>query len=181
MSWNGQLFSLAVRSGRCSPGVSARGAEVVAEMNALGIVIDVAHAGRATTLAVCVGIAAPVICSHPSARLLHDFPRFLSDDELGAISATGGLAGLWPFRHNGKGIADPDDFTRRADHLGRTAGPGHVCTGTDMNGVPGLMAGYRGECDFPQCRRRCGAPDSATPRSPHRRSQHPRILAVVCR
>ena len=30
-------------------------AEVVAEMNALGIVIGVAHAGRATTLAVCEG------------------------------------------------------------------------------------------------------------------------------
>jgi len=52
------------------PGLSARGADVVAEMNALGIVIDVAHAGRATTLAVCGGIAAPVICSHTSARLL---------------------------------------------------------------------------------------------------------------
>jgi microsomal dipeptidase-like Zn-dependent dipeptidase len=154
---------------------------VVAEMNALGIVIDVAHAGRATTLAVCERIAAPVICSHTSARLLHDFPRFLSDDELGAIIATDGLVGLWPFRHNGKGIAEPDDFTRHADHLGRTAGPDHVCIGTDMNGVPGLMAGYRGECDFPQCRRRCGAPDSATPRSPNRRSQHPRILAAVCR
>jgi len=62
---------------------------------------------KAFISATCEGIAAPVICSRTSARLLHDFSGFLSDDELGAISATDGLVGLWPFRHNGKGIADP--------------------------------------------------------------------------
>jgi membrane dipeptidase len=162
MSWNGQAFSPAVRAGRRRPGLSARGAEVVAEMNTRGILIDVAHADRPTTLAVCERTTAPVICSHTAARSLHDFPRFLRDEEIRAISGTGGLVGLWPFRHKGKGIADPDDFARHADHLARTAGPDHVCIGTDMNGVPGLMAGYHGERDFPtlpQALRRTGLND----------------------
>jgi membrane dipeptidase len=34
-------------------------------------------------------------------------------------------------------------------HLADLVGAGHLCVGTDMNGVPGLMAGYRGEMDFP--------------------------------
>jgi microsomal dipeptidase-like Zn-dependent dipeptidase len=112
-------------------------------------VLERTTADRATTLAVCERTSAPAICSHTGARSLHDFPRYLGDDEIRAVSATGGLVGLWPFRHKGKGIVDPDDFARHADHLARTAGLNHVCIGTDMNGVPGLMTGYRGERDFP--------------------------------
>lgn len=182
MSWNGQPSSPAVRSGRRTPGLSARGAEVVAEMNARGMLIDVAHADRATTLAVCELTSAPVICSHTGARSLHDFPRYLSDEEIRAISATGGLIGLWPFRHKGKGIADPDDFARHADHLARTAGPDHVCIGTDMNGVPGLMAGYHGERDFPtltQALRRAGLSDSEV--AGIAGGNMTRVLTSVCR
>jgi microsomal dipeptidase-like Zn-dependent dipeptidase len=149
MSWDAQPFSPEVRSGRRAPGLTARGAEVVTEMNAAGMLIDVAHADRATAFSVCARTTAPVICSHTGARSLHEFPRFLSDDEIRAITATGGLVGLWPFWHKGNGVADQDDFARHAEHLARIAGADHMCIGTDMNGVPGLMAGYRGERDFP--------------------------------
>ena len=150
-------------------------------MNARGILIDVAHADRATTLAVCERTTAPVICSHTGARSLHDFPRYLSDDEVRAISATGGLVGLWPFRHKGKGITDPDDFARHADHLACTAGPDHMCIGTDMNGVPGLMAGYHGERDFPtptQALRRTGLGNAET--AGIAGGNMARLLASVC-
>jgi microsomal dipeptidase-like Zn-dependent dipeptidase len=182
MSWNGQAFSPAVRSGWRAPGLTARGAEVVAEMNAAGVLIDVAHADLATTVAICARTAAPVICSHTGARSLHDFPRFLSDEEVRAIVATGGLVGLWPFRYKGNGIADQDDFARHADHLARTAGADHVCIGTDMNGVPGLMAGYQGERDFPiltQALRRAGFSDAEV--AGIAGGNMARILASVCR
>jgi membrane dipeptidase len=181
MSWNGQASSPAVRASRRSPGLTARGTEAVAEMNARGILIDVAHADRATILAVCERTTAPVICSHTGARSLHDFPRYLSDDEIRTIKATGGLVGLWPFRYQGKGITDPDDFARHADHLARTAGPDHVCIGTDMNGVPGLMAGYHGERDFPtltQALRRTGFSDAET--AGIAGGNMARVLASVC-
>jgi microsomal dipeptidase-like Zn-dependent dipeptidase len=181
MSWNGQASSPAVRASRRSPGLTARGTEAVAEMNAHGILIDVAHADRATILAVCERTTAPVICSHTGARSLHDFPRYLSDDEIRTIKATGGLVGLWPFRYQGKGITDPDDFARHADHLARTAGPDHVCIGTDMNGVPGLMAGYHGERDFPtltQALRRTGFSDAET--AGIAGGNMARVLASVC-
>ncbi len=138
-----------MRSGRRDPGLTARGAEVVAELNARGMLIDLAHADRATTLAVCERTRMPVISSHTGARALQDFPRYLNDDEIRAIADTGGLVGLWPFRSRGRGLADPDDFARHAEYLARIAGPAKLCIGTDMNGVPGLVAGYRGEPDFP--------------------------------
>ncbi len=149
MSWNRRPSSPAVRSGRRGPGLTTRGVEVVAELNARGMLIDLAYADRATTLAVCERTTMPVISSHTGARALQDFPHYLDDDEIRAIADTGGLVGLWPFRSRGQGIADLDDFARHADHLARIAGPAQVCVGTDMNGVPGLMAGYRGEPDFP--------------------------------
>lgn len=182
MSWDGQPFSPEVRSGRRAPGLTARGAEVVAEMNAAGLLIDVAHADRATALSVCAQTTAPVICSHTGARSLHEFPRFLSDEEIRAITATGGLVGLWPFRHKGNGVADQDDFARHAEHLARVAGADHMCIGTDMNGVPGLMAGYRGERDFPiltQVLRRAGFSDAEV--AGIGGGNIARILASVCR
>jgi microsomal dipeptidase-like Zn-dependent dipeptidase len=181
MSWNGQASSAAVRASRRAPGLTARGAEAVAEMNARGILIDVAHADRATMIAVCERTTAPVICSHTGARSLHDFPRYLGDDEIRRIKATGGLVGLWPFRYQGKGITDPDDFARHAEYLARTAGPDHVCIGTDVNGVPGLMAGYHGERDFPtliQALRRTGFSDAET--AGIAGGNMARVLASVC-
>jgi microsomal dipeptidase-like Zn-dependent dipeptidase len=36
---------------------------------------------------------------------------------------------------------------RHARHIADLVGPAHICIGTDINGVPGMMAGYRGEQD----------------------------------
>jgi microsomal dipeptidase-like Zn-dependent dipeptidase len=134
---------------RREPGLSPLGAEVVAEMGRLGIVVDLAHADRATTLAACAAATGPVLSSHTGARALQEFARFVSDDEARAIAATGGLLGLWPFHYRGRGVRDLDDWARHAGYLAELIGPDHLCIGTDMNGVSGLMHGYRGEEDVP--------------------------------
>ena len=72
-----------------------------------------------------------------------------SSPEVRAIAATGGLIGLWPFHYRGRGVRDIDDWARHAGYLAGLVGPEHLCIGTDMNGVPGLMSGYRGEADLP--------------------------------
>jgi membrane dipeptidase len=118
-------------------------------MNELGMVIDVAHADRPTVLDVVDRTTAPVVATHSGARAKQDFARFLSDDELRAIAATGGVVGLWPYNHRGKGVRDVDDLVAHARHVADLVGAQHLCVGTDMNGVPGLMAGYHGETDLP--------------------------------
>ncbi|MGI8663780.1 MAG: dipeptidase [Acidimicrobiales bacterium] len=134
---------------RRRPGLTPAGLDVLATMNECGVVADLAHADRATTLQACERTTAPLISSHTGARALQEFDRYVSDDEARAIAATGGLIGLWPFRYGGRGAADVDDWARHASYLGELVGPEHLCIGTDMNGVSGLMEGYDGEEDLP--------------------------------
>lgn len=134
-----------------APGLSAAGAEAIDALVAEGILIDLAHADEPTTLAACERVGAagrPVISSHTGAKAVRDFARFHDDAELRAIAATGGLVGLWPFCYQGEGVADLDEWCRHASHLVELIGVEHVGIGTDMNGVSGLMDGYRGEHDL---------------------------------
>lgn len=130
---------------RTEPGLTAFGVRVVERMNSLGLLVDAAHSDRATLLGIVDAAAAPVVSSHTGARALQDFPRYLADDELTAIAGTGGLVGLWPYRSHRTGVRDIPDLMAHARHIAETIGPEHLAVGTDMNGVPGVMAGFRGE------------------------------------
>jgi microsomal dipeptidase-like Zn-dependent dipeptidase len=131
-----------------SPGLTPFGRRAIERMGALGILVDVSHADRSTMLDIVEASARPVIASHTGARACQDFERYLHDDEAVAISGTGGVIGLWPYRHGSMGIADAAAFAAHASHLAEAVGPEHLCIGTDMNGVPGVMAGFHGESDF---------------------------------
>jgi membrane dipeptidase len=71
-------------------GLTPFGREVIAEMNRLGMMIDVSHASDATLADVLATTRAPILASHSAARALTDSPRNLTDDQLRAIAATGG-------------------------------------------------------------------------------------------
>jgi membrane dipeptidase len=71
-------------------GLTPFGHEVIAEMNRLGMMIDVSHASDATLADVLAVTRAPILASHSAARALTDSPRNLTDDQLRAIAATGG-------------------------------------------------------------------------------------------
>lgn len=72
-------------------GLSPFGKEVIAEMNWLGMIIDVSHVSDKTVMDVLETSAAPIFASHSSCRALCNSPRNLSDDLIGAIAAKGGL------------------------------------------------------------------------------------------
>jgi microsomal dipeptidase-like Zn-dependent dipeptidase len=114
------------------------------------VLVDVAHADRATLLGVVDVANAPVVSSHTGARTLQDFARYLADDELRAIASTGGVVGLWPYRARRFGVRTITDLVAHARHIAETVGPEHLAVGTDMNGVPGVMAGFDGETDLPK-------------------------------
>ena len=149
LPWQRYAGPLPVRR-RTEPRLSALGARVVERMQQLGVLVDVAHCDRPTLLAITGIATAPVVSSHAGARALQDFPRYLTDPELAAIAATGGVVGLWPFRTRHTGVRDLAELVAHARHIADTIGPEHLALGTDMNGVPGVMAGYRGETDLPK-------------------------------
>lgn len=143
MPWQRYVGPVPVRRHR-GPGLTPMGARVVAGMNRLGMLVDLAHCDRATLLDAVSVTQAPVVSTHTGARALQDFPRFLADDEIRAIASTGGLVGLWPYRYHGRGAADLRDLVAHARHFADLVGAEHIAIGTDMNGVPGHTHGFGG-------------------------------------
>jgi membrane dipeptidase len=72
-------------------GVSEFGKEVIAEMNRLGIMVDVSHISKKAMLDAVALSKAPVIGSHSSTRALADVPRNMDDEQLRALKANGGV------------------------------------------------------------------------------------------
>lgn len=149
LPWQQYAGPLPVRR-HASPGLSPIGARLVERMNRLGVMVDLAHADRATLLGVIDVTTAPVVSSHTGARALQDFARYLDDDELRAIASTGGVIGLWPYRSRRFGVRTISDLVAHARHIAETVGAEHIALGTDMNGVPRVMAGFEGEADLPK-------------------------------
>ena len=72
-------------------GISAFGEEVIAEMNRLGILVDVSHISKQAALDAIRLSRAPVIASHSSTRALAEHPRNMDDETLLALGDSGGV------------------------------------------------------------------------------------------
>jgi membrane dipeptidase len=72
-------------------GLTPFGKRVVAEMNRLGMMVDVSHVADKTFWDVIDVTKAPVIASHSSARALTDHPRNMTDDMLKAVAKNNGV------------------------------------------------------------------------------------------
>jgi membrane dipeptidase len=71
-------------------GLTEFGAAVVAEMNRLGMIVDISHVADSTFYRTVAVSRAPVIASHSGARALCDHPRNMTDDMLRAAARSGG-------------------------------------------------------------------------------------------
>ncbi len=72
-------------------GLSELGRSAIAEMNRVGIMVDVSHAAKSTMLQAVAASKAPVIASHSGARAVNDHSRNLDDEQLRAIRDNGGV------------------------------------------------------------------------------------------
>ncbi|NOJ44614.1 dipeptidase [Bradyrhizobium australiense] len=124
-------------------GLTPFGREVVRECNGLGIVIDLAHSNTETIMDTIALSSHPVICSHtgvrslcedplePAERMQMRYDRFLTDEEIRAIAAKGGVIGIIPAGW----IPRLSDLVRHCDHVRRLVGIDHLGIGSDRVGV----------------------------------------------
>ena len=103
-------------------GLSELGRRAIEEMNRVGIMVDVSHASKTTTLQTIAHSKAPVIASHSSVDAVFEHGRNLSDDELRAIKANGGVVQCVAFRAYVKDDGGRRDFIASVrDELGLPA------------------------------------------------------------
>ena len=122
-------------------GLNALGRDLVAEMNRLGVLVDLSHASDSTFYDALAASRAPVILSHSSCRAVHDHVRNASDAMLRALAAQGGVVFVNAYADYLGGAADLDAYLDHLEHALRVAGPDHVGIGSDFDGVPRLPAG----------------------------------------
>lgn len=134
-------------------GLTAFGREVVAELERHGMLVDLAHVAPAAFFDALEVAAGPVVVSHACTEARGPHPRNVTDEQIRAVAATGGLVGI-AFMPAYLVPDDPGtaDVAAIADHVERVvevAGVDHVALGSDLDGVPALPGGIGGVEDLP--------------------------------
>ena len=121
-------------------GVSLFGEQVIREMNRLGIMVDLSHANEKSFYDALEISQLPIVCSHSSCRALCDHPRNLTDEQLRALAATGGVAQITLYHGflRKDGEATVYDALQHLEHAIQVAGIDHVGLGTDFDGDGGV-------------------------------------------
>ena len=115
-------------------GLTPLGREMIARMEPRSMLVDVAHASRATIDDVLRVATRPVVASHTGVLGTCNTLRNLSDDQLRGIAATGGLIGIgfWPAAVCGD---DAGAIANAIAHAASVAGVDHVGLGSDFDGA----------------------------------------------
>ncbi|QGR19624.1 dipeptidase [Stygiolobus azoricus] len=122
-------------------GLTSEGEELVKLANSLGIIIDLAHAGKRTVIDVCNLSKKPVIVSHANVKRLKDHKRNLDDEEIEAIVKTNGVIGITAIVSTlGKG--DINSIIDNIKYIGESYGWEHVAIGTDFLGISEVPRGF---------------------------------------
>ena len=121
-------------------GVSRFGEQVIREMNRLGIMVDMSHAAEKSFYDALEISSMPIVCSHSSSRALCDHPRNLTDDQMRALAAKGGVAQttLYPGFLKKDGEATIIDGIEHLEHAIKIMGIDNVGLGTDFDGDGGV-------------------------------------------
>ncbi len=112
-------------------GLTPFGAEVVNEMNRLGMIIDLAHATFDTTVGALEVSADPLVISHSHlAGPGSEHPRLLTDDHARVVADAGGLIGAWPAGVTATALGEyVDEICRLVELVGTDC----VAIGTDLD------------------------------------------------
>lgn len=118
-------------------GVSAFGEKVIGRMNDEGLMVDLSHASEKSFYDALEISRQPIVCSHSCCRALCDVPRNLTDDQMRALAAKGGVAQITlyhGFLRKDVPEATVIDAIDHLEHAIAVMGIDHVGIGTDFDG-----------------------------------------------
>lgn len=118
-------------------GLTEAGKAVVAEMNRLGMLVDVSHLSDQGFYDVARLSAQPFVASHSNARVVTSHSRNLTDDMIRLLADKGGIMGL-NFANQFLGDSSTSriaDMLRHAEHIVQTGGEDVLALGSDFDGI----------------------------------------------
>lgn len=115
-------------------GLTLMGRKVVEEMNRLGMVVDMSHAGERSALEAIEASKVPVAVTHANPATWRSTRRNLSEDVIGALAETGGMVGFSLYPHHLRGGSDCSigDFCEMAARTAERHGAAVLGIGSDL-------------------------------------------------
>ncbi len=134
------------------PGLTDAGKRLVQACNALGIMLDLSHLNEAGFWDVVKLSTAPIVATHSGVHALCASPRNLTNDQLDAIAASGGVVGInfntGFLREDGRSNRPTSlsEIVRHLDYVANRCGVDHVALGSDFDGatMPGDLKDVAG-------------------------------------
>lgn len=121
-------------------GLTAYGCEVVAEMERLGMVVDVSHVSDGVFWDVARIAHKPFVASHSNARAVCGHTRNMTDEMIRTLAGKGGVMGLNlapEFLAEQGGESRLEDMVRHILHIRQVGGSGVLALGSDFDGIHG--------------------------------------------
>jgi membrane dipeptidase len=158
------------------PGLTHAGRGLVRACNERGIVVDLSHLNEAGFWDVARLSSAPLVATHSNAHALCASSRNLTDSQLAAIGASGGVVGInfavsFLREDGGQVAATPlEEIVRHAAYVAGRIGVDHVAFGSDFDGalVADALGGIAGLPKLVDALRTGGFDDEAVAKITHR-------------
>lgn len=133
-------------------GLTLFGKQVVAEMNRLGMLVDVSHISTAGFWSVIETSTKPIIATHSNAKSLCSHPRNLNDEQIKALAQNGGLAGITfagQFLEEDWRNACIESVYKHIDYMLNLIGnDDHIGFGSDFDGISHPPCNIQGVQDY---------------------------------
>ena len=113
-------------------GISDLGRELITRLNKAGIIVDVPHTGRLSSIEAAKYSAKPIMASHTAAKALFDFCRCKDDETIKAIADGGGMVGVYTYAGMLGGSDDLNQVLNHIEYISKLVGVDHVGIGTDL-------------------------------------------------
>lgn len=116
------------------PGLTNMGRQVIAEMNRVGMVVDMSHSADRSTLEAIDHSTRPIAITHANPHSWHPVLRNKSDDVIRALADSGGMLGfsLYPHHLRGGGDCTLHAFCEMVARLAEKVGVGALGFGSDL-------------------------------------------------